>query len=110
MKSIRELRENDARRLAERLAADPTPAELEAAKHTMRQFYIFAARYQRSFYTEQDREATEAQKRAADQNSENAYRRAAESLAKYRLKISTPGLYPIIEETNGANFTYGYWY
>lgn len=110
MKSIRELREQDARRLAERLAADPTPAELEAAKKAMRKFYLFAARYQRSFYTSQDREATEAQRRAADQNSENAYRSAKEALAKYRLKISTPGLYPIIEETNGTNFTYGHWY
>ena len=108
--NIKAMREKDARRLAERLTADPTLEEIEAASKAMRKFYIFAAAYQRSFYTEQSRTASEAEKAAADEKSVKAYRKAAEALKAYKLKISLPGLYPIIEETNGANFTYGHFY
>lgn len=108
--TIAQLREKDARRLAERITAEPTPEEIETARHTMRLYYRFVAAYQRSFYTEQSREATEAEKNEADRKSDNAHRRAAEALKGYNLKISCPGLYPIIEEKSGANFTSGHFY
>lgn len=110
MKSIKELREQDARRLAERLAADPTPAELEEARKTMRSFYRLAAAYQREFYIRQERTATEAEKTAAEEKLARAYQKAKTALAKYNLKICFPGLYPDITENNGANFTRGWWY
>ena len=108
--TIKEMRTRDALRLAERLTADPTPEEIEAANKAMRKFYIFAAAYQRSFYTEQNRNASEAEKAAADDKSDKAYKRAAEALKPYKLKIALPGLFPIIEEMNGAHWTMGHYY
>ena len=83
---------------------------MEAARHALRLFYLFAAAYQRSFYTEQERNATEAQKAEADAKSEKAYRRAAEALKPYGVRICCPGLYPIIDDNAGNNFTYGHYY
>ena len=108
--SIKESRERDAVRLAERQNENPTPEQIEEARRTMTKYYRFVAAYQRSFYTEQSRTASEAEKAAADDKSERAHKRAAEALKNYRLRISCPGLYPIIEEENGINFTYGYFY
>ena len=112
--TIAELRRRDVLRLVERRTTDATAAEIEAetkeARHTMTLFYRFVTAYQRSFYTEQDRNATQAEKDRADEKSEKAYKRAAESLKKYDLRISCPGLYPIIDETSGANFTMGFYY
>lgn len=108
--TIAEMRKKDVARLAKRLNQEPTPEEIEAAAKTMRAFYRFAAAYSASFYTEQSRTATQAAKEAADAKSERAYKRAAAALAKYNLYISLPGLYPIIDEKSGANFTMGHWY
>ena len=108
--NIKELREKDARRLAERINPDPTLEEINEARQAMRKFYFFAAAYMRSFYTEQDRNASQAEKAAADEKSERAYKRATAALKKYNLIIDIPGLYPTIDETNGANFTRGYFY
>lgn len=110
MKTIKELRAQDARRLAERLNQAPTAEEIETATKAIRAFYRFAAAYQASFYTEQSRTASEADKARADAKSNRAYKRAADLLKPYGVKISLPGLYPIIEELNGVNFTYGYFY
>lgn len=112
--TIAELRRRDVLRLVERRTADATAAEIETetkeARHTMTLFYRFAAAYQRSFYTEQDRNATQAEKDRADEKSEKAYKRAAESLKKYGLKISCPGLYPIIEHESGGHWSMGHFY
>lgn len=111
MKTIKELREKDVLRLAERLTAEPTAEDLETARKTMRKFYRFVAAYQNSFYTEQSRTASQAMKDEADRKSENAYRRAADALKVYGLKMSLPGLYPIIEDAETRiNFTYGHFY
>ena len=110
MLTIKELREKDAARLAAIQNPNPTPAELETARHAMRLYYRFVAAYQRSFYTEQSREATAAEKVAADNKSYKSYERAAEALKPYGLKIEAPGLYPIIDYKNGVNFTYGHFY
>lgn len=109
-KTIKEMRNIDILRLAQRKNENPTPEEMEAARQTMKYFYLFAAAYNRSFYTNQDRNATPEERKKADAKSEKAYKRAAENLKKYSLKISCPGLYPIIEELNGCNFTYGHYY
>lgn len=108
--TIKELRNRDAARLAARLNQNPTPAQLEEATKAMRAFYRFAAAYLASFYTEQNRNATQEAKEAADAKSERAYKKAAAALAKYDLYIALPGLYPIIDEKSGANWTMGHWY
>lgn len=109
MLSIKELRERDAARLAARID-EPTPEQIKEAEHVLRLFYRFAAAYSNSFYVEQDRNASEAEKAAADEKSEKAYKRAADALKPYKLKIACPGLYPIIEELTGAHFTMGHYY
>lgn len=108
--NIKTLRERDALRLAQRMNPNPGEAEQEAARHALRLFYNFVAAYQRSFYTEQNRTASQADRNRADAKSENAYKRASEALKPYNLIIDCPGLYPIIDDVNGANFTYGYFY
>lgn len=108
--TIAAMRKKDVLRLAERLNPAPTPEEIKAAEKTMRAFYRFAAAYLRSFYTEQSRTATQAEKEAADAKSTSAHKRAKQALAKYNLYISLPGLYPIIDERTGANWTMGHWY
>lgn len=112
--NIHQLRERDADKLAQRLNPNPTPAEInkdrDAARHALRLFYRFAAAYSNSFYTSQDSNASEAEKAAADAKSEKAYKRASEALKPYGVKISCPGLYPIIEDLNGVNFSYGHYY
>lgn len=108
--TIAEMRKKDVLKLAERLNPEPTPEEIKAAEKTMRAFYRFAAAYLRSFYTEQSRTATQAEKEAADAKSERAYKRAAAALEKYNLIISLPGLYPIIDEKSGASWSMGHWY
>ena len=108
--TIKEMREKDVLRLAERQNQNPTPEAIEEARHTMRLFYRFAAAYYSSFMIDNDRRSSQAAKDAAEAKEEKAHKRAAEALAKYDLRISCPGLYPIIEETNGANFTYGHYY
>jgi len=57
-----------------------------------------------------DRRASQAARDAAEAREEQTHKRAKEALAKYNLRISCPGLYPIIDEANGANFTYGHYY
>ena len=89
--TIKELRNRDAARLAERLNQNPTPAQLEEATKAMRAFYRFSAAYLASFYTEQNRNATQEAKEAADAKSERAYKKAAAALAKYDLYIALPG-------------------
>ena len=108
--TIKEMRNKDVLRLAKTLTTDPTAAEIEKAAKAMRAFYRFSAAYLASFYTEQSRTATQAQKAEADNKSEKAYKRAADLLSVYNMRISCPGLYPIIEHTNGMNFSYGYFY
>lgn len=108
--NIRECRERDAIRLASRDTKNPDAEQIEKARHALRLFYRFAAAYLKSFYTSQDRNATPAERARADEKSERAYKRAAEALAAYNLKIDCPGLYPIIDETTGANFTRGHYY
>lgn len=108
--TVQQMRAKDVIKLAERISATPDQEQIDEATHTMNLFYRFAAAYQRSFYTEQSRTASQEEKDEADAKSERAYRRAAEALKNYNLKISLPGLYPIIEETNGVNFTYGHYY
>lgn len=112
--TIKQMRERDADRLAQKINPNPTPAEInrdrDAARHALRLFYRFAAAFQASFFTEQDRNASEAEKAAADEKSEKAYKRASEALKPYGVKISCPGLYPIIENDDRTNFTYGHYY
>ena len=109
--TIKELREKDAIRLARRLIADPNPEQIEAAKKAMRKFYRFAAANKTSFFVSNDSELySEKAAAAADRKCEKAEKAAAEALKVYGLKISTPGLYPIIEELNGTNFSNGYYY
>lgn len=108
--TVKALRERDARRLAERLNPAPTPEETEAARHTMRLFYRFAAAYYNAETLYNMRSATQEQKATAGAKADKAYKRAAEALKAYNLIIDIPGLYPIIDETNGANFTLGHWY
>lgn len=107
---ISECRERDAIRMARRETPNPDAAQIEKARHALRLFYRFAAAYSAAFYTEQDRTASAAEKVKADEKSEKAYKRAAAALAAYGLKIECPGLYPIIDETSGANFTHGHYY
>lgn len=109
MLTIKELREKDAARLAARQNPNPTPEEIETARHAMRLYYIFVSAYQKSFFTEQEH-GTPDEIRQADERSEKTYKSAAEALKPYGVKISTPGLYPIIDDMNGANFTYGHFY
>ena len=108
--NIRAAREKDAARLAAIINTNPTPEQIEAARHALRLFYRFAAAYQASFYTEQSRTATQAAKEAADAKSERAYKRAADALKPYRVRVSLPGLYPIIDHENGSNFSIGHFY
>ena len=108
--TIKEMRNKDILRLAETLTTDPTAAEIEKAAKAMRAFYRFSSAYIASFYTEQSRTATHAQKAEADQKSETAYKKAADLLNIYNMRISCPGLYPIIEHKNGINFSYGHYY
>jgi hypothetical protein len=112
--NIKTLRERDADRLAQRLNPNPTPAEInrdrDAARHALRLFYRFAAAYNNSFYISQNSSASDAEKAAADEKSEKAYKRASEALKPYGVKISCPGLYPIMEDFNGVNFSYGHYY
>lgn len=108
--TIKELRERDAARLAARID-NPTPENLNNARHAMRLYYLFVAAYQRSFYTEQDRNATRAQKDEADAKSEKAHKRALDALKPYGVRITCPGLYPYIEEIGThRNFTSGHFY
>ena len=107
--TIKELRERDAARLAARID-EPTAENLNNARHAMRLYYLFVAAYQRSFYTAQDRNATQAQKDEADTKSDKTYKRASEALKPYGVRIDCPGLYPIIDDMNGANFTHGHFY
>lgn len=109
MKSIKELREQDAARLAARID-NPTSENLNNARHAMRLYYRFAAAYQASFYTSQNRNATPTQREEADAKSERAYKRASDALKPYGVRIDCPGLYPTIDDENGANFTRGFWY
>jgi len=108
--NIKELRAKDARKLAEKLNNEPTPEEIETATKALRAFYRFAAAYLASFYTEQSRTASAADKVRADEKSERAYKRAAGLLKPYGVRINCPGLYPIIDNANGTNFTYGHYY
>lgn len=112
--TIKQMRERDADRLAQKINPNPTPAEInrdrDAARHALRLFYRFAAAYSNSFYISQNRNASEAEKAAADEKSEKAYKRASEALKPYGVKISCPGLYPIIENDDRTNFTYGHYY
>lgn len=89
---------------------DNSPTEAEKEAEAMRAFYRFSAAYLASFYTEQSRTATQAQKAEADQKSEKAYKRAVDLLSVYNMRISCPGLYPVIEHKNGMNFSHGYFY
>lgn len=113
MLTIKQLRERDADRLAQIENPNPTPAEMretmEKARHAMRLYYRFVTAYQKSFFTEQEH-GTADEIREADEKSEKAYIKASEALKPYGLKISTPGLYPIIDYENGCNFTYGHFY
>lgn len=108
--TVKELRQRDALRLARRQEDEPTPEQIKEAEHVLRLFYRFAAAYSNSFYVEQNRNASEAEKAAADEKSEKAYKRASEALKPYGVKISCPGLYPILEDFNGVNFSYGHFY
>lgn len=109
--TIKEMRTRDAVKLAERLTKDPTPEEITEAVKTMRKFYRFAAAYYSAFTVNNMRSTSEAEKEAADAKSERAYKRAAEALKRYNLRISCPGLYPIIEDAETRiNFTYGHYY
>ncbi len=108
--TIKQLREKEAERLAARKNANPTQEDLEKARHTMRLFYIFASAYKNSFYTEQNRKATQRQKDEADERSNKTYKKAVDALKAYNLKISLPGLDPIIEETSGQNWSYCHYY
>ena len=110
MLTIKELREKDAARLAAIKSQEPTPEEMETARHALRLYYRFVASYQSAFYTSQDRNATQAQRETADEKSEKAYTRASEALKPYGLEIRCPGLYPVIDYIGGACFTYGYFY
>lgn len=108
--TIKELRAKDAARLAERLNPNPTPDQIEEATKTMRMFYRFAAAYYNEFLTHQESRTPEAIKEEATRKCKAAYKKAAAALAKYDLYISLPGLYPIIDEKSGANWTMGHWY
>ena len=88
MLTIKEMREKDAARLAAILNPEPTPEEIETARHAMRLYYIFVSVYQRSFYTEQEH-GTPDEIRRADERSEKTYKSAAEALKPYGVKIST---------------------
>jgi len=109
MKTIKELREKDANKLAERLNPNPAPEEIEKARHTMRLFYIFASAYYKNFIMQQESK-NPAAKAAANERSNKTYKSAAEALKTYGLKIDLPGLYPVIDDENGHNFTFGFWY
>ena len=108
--TIKELRLKDVARLARRLNPNPTPEELETAKKTMRMFYRFAAAHYNEFLTHQESRTPEAIKEEAARKCKAAYKRAAAALEKYNLVIDIPGLYPIIDEKSGANWTMGHWY
>ena len=109
MKTIKELREIDAAKLAAKID-NPTPENLENARHAMRLYYRFVGYYQSAFYTSQNRNATQAQREEADDKSERAYKRASEALKPYGVKICCPGLYPVLDNIDGTRFTYGYFY
>lgn len=110
MLTIKELRIKEAARLAARKNPNPTPADLEAAAHTMRIFYRFASAYLNSFYISNNRNSSPAAVSEADEKSEKAYKRAAEALKAYNIKISLPGLYSILDDSNGCNFSYCHYY
>lgn len=109
MLTIHEMRERDAAKLAERLNPNPTPAEIETARHALRLFYIFAAAYYKAFLVHQDSDS-QTERAAADERSEKTYKKAVEALKPYKLKIDLPGLYPVIEDYNNINFTFGHFY
>ena len=110
MKTIKQMREADAVRLAARIDNDPTPEAIEEARHTMRLYYRFVAAYQREFYTMNESRTTKAQKDEATAKKRKAYKSASEALKKYSIVICCPGLYPILDDENGANFTTGHFY
>lgn len=110
MKTIKELRAQDAERIARRNNPNPTPEEIETAKKIMRQFYYFASLYSNNFYINQDRNAKPEEIEESDKKLNKAYKKACENLKKYDLYIALPGLYPIIEEKNGAHFTMCHYY
>lgn len=108
--TIKELRLKDVARLAARLNPNPTPDQIEEATKTMRMFYRFAAAYMRESMLYQESRTPEAIKEEATRKCKAAYKRAAAALEKYNLVIDIPGLYPIIDEKSGANWTMGHWY
>lgn len=108
--TIKELREKDALRLAQRENPNPTPEQIETARHTMRLYYNFARAYYDSFIINQDSKATQAQKISTEEKAAKRFYKASEALKKYNLCVCCPGLYPIIDDVNGQNFTYGHFY
>jgi len=108
--TIKELRKKDVLKLAHRNAADPTPEEINKAAHTMRLFYNFASAYYNNFLINQERNASAYQKKEADDRNKKTYKKACEALKDYNLVIELPGLYPIIEDKSGYNFTFGFFY
>lgn len=109
MKTIKELRAADALKLAQRLNPEPTAAEIETATKAMRAFYRYVFAFQAAFYIEMNH-GTPEEVEAAEAKQERAHKRAADALKPYKLKIDHPGLYPIIDELSGANFTQGHYY
>ena len=109
MLTIKELREKDAARLAAKID-NPTPENLENARHAMRLYYKFTGYYQAAFYTSQNRNATQTEIKKADDKSERAFIRASKALKPYGVEIRCPGLYPVLDNQDGTSFTYGYFY
>jgi len=110
MKTIKEMRENDAVKLAEKLNPNPTPEEIEKARHALRLYYRFTGYYQTAFYVSQERTATESQRENADSKSDRAFERAKKALWPYGVEIRCPGLYPCLDNVDGTSFTYGHFY
>lgn len=110
MKTIKEMRQADALRLAQRVSEEPTTEEVEAATKAMRAFYRFCGAYLAEFYVDQNRASTEAQRKEATDKMERAYKRATDLLKPYGCVIDIPGLNPIIDDINGRNFTMGHFY
>lgn len=108
--TIKQLREQDAARLAARID-EPTAENLNNARHAMRLYYIFVSASQKAFYIRQEKGTTPAQMDEAETKSEKAYIRASEALKPYGVRITCPGLYPYIEEIGThRNFTSGHFY
>ena len=109
MLTIHEMREKDAAKLAAKID-NPTPENLENARHALRLYYKFTGYYQAAFYVSQDRNATQAQREKADDKSERAFLRASKALKPYGVVIRCPGLYPCLDNEDGTSFTYGHFY